>query len=155
MGVTMAISICWLGVLVWVMVSGLEKMSEMLGMSTVTVGLVFSAAGTSLPDFLSSLIVAHRGQPNMAISNAFGSNIFDMLLGLGVPWFLQLCLVTPGRTLYVGDPGLPKADGSFNNDGLKKLSQSLALLSVTLAIWVVYCIIARWRMFPDIGWYMV
>jgi Ca2+/Na+ antiporter len=29
----------------------------------------------------------------MAISNAFGSNIFDMLLGLGVPWFLQLCLV--------------------------------------------------------------
>ena len=35
--VTMAISICWLGVLVWVMVSGLEKMSEMLGMSTVTV----------------------------------------------------------------------------------------------------------------------
>lgn len=40
----------------------------------------------------------------MAVSNAFGSNIFDILLGLGFPWFLQLCAVSPGATLYVGDP---------------------------------------------------
>ena len=74
-------------------------------MGAATVGLVFSSAGTSLPDFLSSLIVAKRGLPDMAVSNAFGSNIFDILLGLGFPWFLQLAVLAPGATLYVGDPG--------------------------------------------------
>ena len=41
--------------------------------------------GTSLPDCLASLLVAHKGAADMAVSNAFGSNIFDILLGLGAP----------------------------------------------------------------------
>jgi Ca2+/Na+ antiporter len=54
-------------------------------MSISTLGLTFVAAGTSFPDCLASLLVARKGAADMAVSNAFGSNIFDILLGLGAP----------------------------------------------------------------------
>ncbi len=51
-------------------------------------GLTFIALGASIPDCYSSLIVAKQGHGNMAISNAIGSNVFDILICLGVPWFI-------------------------------------------------------------------
>ena len=42
-----------------------------------------------MPDFLSSLIVARKGRGDMAIANALGSNIFDVLICLGVPFALK------------------------------------------------------------------
>ena len=36
----------------------------------------------------------------MAVSNAFGSNIFDILLGLGLPWMLQTCFADPGSSVF-------------------------------------------------------
>ena len=52
-------------------------------------GLTFLAVGTSLPDALSSIFVARSGSGAMAISNVFGSNIFDILIALGLSWFLS------------------------------------------------------------------
>ena len=93
-----------LGLIVDFMVHAFEELAHDLHMTESTIGLVFSSAGTSFPDFLTSLIVAKKGMADMAVSNAFGSNIFDMLLGLGFPWFLQMGVVEPGTTLYVGEP---------------------------------------------------
>ena len=42
-------------------------------------GLTVLAVGTSLPDCLSSIIVARRGRINMSVSNALGSNVFDLV----------------------------------------------------------------------------
>lgn len=64
---TMLISICWLGIIVSQMVHAFEDIAEDLGMDQATVGLVFSAAGTSFPDFLASLIVAKKGLADMAV----------------------------------------------------------------------------------------
>ena len=44
-------------------------------------GLTFLAAGTSVPDLLSSVIVARQGKGDMAVSSSIGSNIFDVLVG--------------------------------------------------------------------------
>lgn len=52
-------------------------------------GVVVLAVGTSIPDALGSMIVARQGEADMAIANAVGSNVFDILLGLGLPWFLS------------------------------------------------------------------
>jgi len=49
-------------------------------------GLTFLAAGTSIPDLLSSVIVARQGAGDMAVSSSIGSNIFDVLVGLPLPW---------------------------------------------------------------------
>jgi|EP01046_Picozoa_sp_COSAG06_P032372 Ca2+/Na+ antiporter len=49
-------------------------------------GLTFLAAGTSVPDLLTSVIVARQGHGDMAVSSSIGSNIFDVLVGLPFPW---------------------------------------------------------------------
>ena len=41
----------------------------------------------------------------MAVSNAVGSNVFDILLCLGLPWFLKTVLVTPGQPVQVYSAG--------------------------------------------------
>ena len=48
------------------------------------------AAGTSIPDALSSVLVARQGMGDMAVANAVGSNVFDIWLGLGLPWAIML-----------------------------------------------------------------
>ena len=52
-------------------------------------GITFLAIGTSIPDAIGSMVVARAGEADMAIANAVGSNVFDILLGLGFPWFLR------------------------------------------------------------------
>ena len=42
-----------------------------------------------MPDALSSVIVAKQGKGSMAVCNAIGSNVFNILLGLGLPWVLS------------------------------------------------------------------
>ena len=49
----------------------------------VVMGTTVLAAGTSIPDALSSIAVAKDGLANMAVANAVGSNVFDIWLGLG------------------------------------------------------------------------
>ena len=51
-------------------------------------GLTVLAAGTSVPDLLASVIVARQGKGDMAVSSSIGSNIFDVLVGLPIPWFV-------------------------------------------------------------------
>jgi sodium/potassium/calcium exchanger 2 len=59
-----------------------------LGIPEAVAGVTVLAAGTSVPDLLSSLIVARQGQGDMAVSSSIGSNIFDVLVGLPFPWIL-------------------------------------------------------------------
>lgn len=52
-------------------------------------GLTFLAAGTSLPEAISSVIVTNQGHGAMGISSSISSNTFDILLCLGLPWFFK------------------------------------------------------------------
>jgi len=55
-------------------------------------GLTFLAAGTSIPDLITSVIVARKGFGDMAVSSSVGSNIFDVTVGcvIYVPWHMML-----------------------------------------------------------------
>ena len=57
----------------------------LLNIHPVVMGCIILAAGTSVPDAIGLLLVAKQGQGDMAVSNAIGSNVFDILLGLGLP----------------------------------------------------------------------
>ena len=61
---------------------------ETFGIAPEVMGLTFLAAGTSVPDLLTSVIVAREGHGDMAVSSSIGSNIFDVLVGLPMPWLL-------------------------------------------------------------------
>ena len=81
-------SIGWIGFYSWLMVLWAETIGNTVGIPAVIMGLTVLAAGTSVPDLLSSVIVARRGSGDMAVSSSIGSNIFDILVGLPVPWLL-------------------------------------------------------------------
>ena len=58
--------------------------------ATRVIGLTIVAAGTSLPELASSLMAAWRKQPDIAIGNVVGSNIYNILAILGVSGILAL-----------------------------------------------------------------
>ncbi len=67
----------------WV-VDGALAMSEGLGVSESLVGLTIVAVGTSAPELAASGVAAFRGKADIAVGNAIGSNIFNLLWVLGL-----------------------------------------------------------------------
>jgi cation:H+ antiporter len=65
-------------------VTGAVDLARMLKVSDAVIGLTIVAAGTSLPELASSLMAAWRKQPDIAIGNVVGSNIYNILAILGV-----------------------------------------------------------------------
>lgn len=65
-------------------VNSASEIALQLGMSENLVGLTIVALGTSLPEFITSVIATKKGELEMAIGNILGSNIFNILLILGV-----------------------------------------------------------------------
>ena len=54
-----------------------------LGVSSELIGLTIVAVATSLPELVTSIIAARRGQPDIAVGNVVGSNLFNILLVMG------------------------------------------------------------------------
>jgi len=89
------ISIGYIGVISHFMVEWCARIGCLLKIPAVVMGTTVLAAGTSIPDALSSISVARDGFADMAVANAVGSNVFDIWLGLGLPWFLYLSWQSP------------------------------------------------------------
>eukprot|EP00980_Cylindrotheca_fusiformis_P020681 scaffold7719_cov95-Cylindrotheca_fusiformis.AAC.3 len=84
--ISFLLSIIWIGVFSYYMVDWAETIGHTIKIPSVIMGLTLLAAGTSVPDLLTSVIVAKMGEGDMALSSSIGSNIFDILVGLPVPW---------------------------------------------------------------------
>ncbi|PJE63280.1 hypothetical protein COU88_00390 [Candidatus Roizmanbacteria bacterium CG10_big_fil_rev_8_21_14_0_10_39_6] len=97
------LSILYIALLSHVMVESAVHIAQFLNISAAVIGLTVLAAGTSIPDLLSSIHVAKRGRGDMAIANAVGSNIFDIAIGLGLPW---LCILLTKPMLAVATENL-------------------------------------------------
>jgi Ca2+/Na+ antiporter len=75
-----------------VMIEGAVGIASFLGISPVIIALTILAWWTSIPDLLASLSVAKHGRIDMAVSNALGSNTFDILLCLGLPRMIAILI---------------------------------------------------------------
>ncbi|XP_073676946.1 sodium/potassium/calcium exchanger 3 isoform X2 [Garra rufa] len=104
--VTFVASTLWIAVFSYLMVWMVTIISFTLDIPDVVMGITFLAAGTSVPDCMASLIVARQGMGDMAVSNSIGSNIFDILLGLGFPWALRTLVVDYGSMVFINSRGL-------------------------------------------------
>lgn len=122
------ISILIIGALCWVLVESAVEIAHILHIPPVIVALTVLAAGTSVPDMISSIIVAKQGRGGMAISNSIGSNIFDILIGLGLPWVLMI--VFSGVKISVA------TDNLFS---------SVMLLSASVLIVFFVLLFNRWK----------
>lgn len=105
------VSIVLISGLSWLLVDHAVLFANALQIPPVIVALTILAAGTSAPDLISSMIVAKQGRGDMAVSNAVGSNVFDILIGLGVPWlitigFREAGVLSGSSVISVGTKGL-------------------------------------------------
>ncbi len=96
------------------------------------------AIGTSIPDLISSIIVARQGRGGMAISNALGSNIFDILIGLGIPWMIIL-LLTDGPLVV----------------GKENLFSSVILLFASVLVVLFILLVRKWKIGKYSGMFLI
>ena len=75
-----------------VLVEAAIHLGDLAGIDAVIMGFVVIAAGTSVPDTVLSVISAKKGQYDAAISNVFGSNIFDICICLSFPILIALAM---------------------------------------------------------------
>lgn len=64
-------------------VDGASTIAETLGMSQTLIGMTIVAIGTSLPELVTSMVAARKGESDLALGNAIGSNIFNIIFILG------------------------------------------------------------------------
>lgn len=73
------------------LVSGATDIAEALGMSELLIGVTIVAIGTSLPELATTIVAAVRGERDIAVGNVLGSNLFNLLVVLGLT-----AVVAPG-----------------------------------------------------------
>lgn len=98
--------IVWIGALSYVMVWMASEIGTTASIPEPIMGITILAAGTSIPDMLSSLAVAKKGRGDMAVSSSIGSNIFDILFGLPFPWFVKTAIWSPGSYVFIKSDGM-------------------------------------------------
>ena len=67
----------------WV-VDGASTVASAFGLSDTLIGLTIVAIGTSLPELVTSIVAARKNEVDMALGNAIGSNVFNILMVLGI-----------------------------------------------------------------------
>ena len=134
------LAIGWVGVFSAFMVDWATKIGCVVGIPDAVMGLTFLAAGTSVPDLLTSVVVAKQGHGDMAVSSSIGSNIFDVLVGLPLPW-LCYALVNDATPGYVG----VEAPTLF-------FSLILLLLMIVAVITSIH--LSGWKMTKSLGYSM-
>ncbi|XP_014258502.1 sodium/potassium/calcium exchanger Nckx30C isoform X2 [Cimex lectularius] len=97
-------SIVWIAAYSYLMVWWANVAGDTIGIPPEVMGLTFLAAGTSIPDLITSVIVARKGFGDMAVSSSVGSNIFDVTVGLPVPWLLYG--IIKGKPVLVNSMGM-------------------------------------------------
>ncbi|XP_030577333.1 LOW QUALITY PROTEIN: sodium/potassium/calcium exchanger 4 [Archocentrus centrarchus] len=134
------LSTVWIAVFSYFMVWMVTIIGYTLGIPDVIMGITFLAAGTSVPDCIASLIVARQGLGDMAVSNTIGSNVFDILVGLGVPWAMQTMCVSYGSVVMINSRGLV---------------YSVVLLLGSVALTVLGIHLNKWRLDLKLGVYVL
>ncbi|XP_036986150.1 sodium/potassium/calcium exchanger 4 isoform X2 [Artibeus jamaicensis] len=138
--VTFITATLWIAVFSYLMVWLVTIIGYTFGIPDVIMGITFLAAGTSVPDCMASLIVARQGLGDMAVSNTIGSNVFDILVGLGIPWGLQTMVISYGSTVKINSRGLV---------------YSVVLLLGSVALTVLGIHLNKWKLDRKLGIYVL
>lgn len=101
------------------LISSVISISELLSVAPGVISITAVAFGTSLPELLVSVKAALRGNPSIVLGNILGSNIFNILMVVGVP-ALFVTLPVDSQTLMIGLPTLAFATLLFVISGISQ-----------------------------------
>ncbi|XP_034044149.1 sodium/potassium/calcium exchanger 2 [Thalassophryne amazonica] len=131
-------SICWIAFFSYLMVWWAHQVGETFWITEEIMGLTILAAGTSIPDLITSVIVARKGLGDMAVSSSVGSNIFDITVGLPFPWLLYN-IINDFKPVQVSSNGLFCA---------------IVLLFLMLLFVIISIASSKWKMSKLLGFFM-
>lgn len=97
---TFVTSFLWISLFSMVISAVVSHWGALSGVPPTFLGLAIIAIGAEVPDCIQSVTVAKRGYGSMAVSNSFGSQIINILIGLGMPWAISNAAGTP---IHIGD----------------------------------------------------
>ncbi len=125
-----AVSLVWITLLSNAALETAQMASDVFGLSKTTAGATFLAAGAQIPDLFGSLALAKNGMPAGAISNAVGSQVINVSLGVGAPFLAY-------NLFY-------KKDISTGGEeaGMRRLAE--LLLGVIVVFWMCTLPIMTW-----------
>ena len=133
-----------LAVLAWssdVFVDGAAAVAKALGISPFIIGMVIIGFGTSAPELCVSTMSGLSGHANLSLGNAYGSNIFNIAMILGIAVLIFPLVVRPSVS-FVAGPGLA-AISLFSlwvlSDGVCSRFEACLLLGAFLVILPLYC----------------
>lgn len=135
---TFLVSIGLISFFSWVLVESAIGVAAILEIPEAFVAITVLAVGTSIPDLLSSVIVGKQSRGGMAVSNAIGSNVFDILIGLGIPFIIMIAL--NGGKVEIETSGL---------------ISSTILLIISIVFMFLLLIINKWNIGKKMGGVMV
>jgi len=187
--VTFGMSLVWIALFAYGMVWWATIVGVCLNIPMTVMGVTFLAAGTSIPDALSSIYVAKQGFGDMcvrrhaaapldpnprscaappfpslflsqwswvelpprpawchrAISSSIGSNVFDILFGLPVPWMIKTLVYSPGRSG-------PAPHAIISSNGL--IPMVVTLIGMVFAV-IITISMSDWQLTPRLGYIML
>lgn len=83
-------------------VNGAKEIARGFGLSEALIGLTIVALGTSLPELVTSIVAARKGESDISLGNVVGSNIFNIFLILGVSASISPMTVTDTYLYDIG-----------------------------------------------------
>ncbi|KAL0221339.1 hypothetical protein RCL1_001193 [Eukaryota sp. TZLM3-RCL] len=133
--ITFALSILHIGIVEYFVVEFIAEVGSLLGLSSEVTGLILLAPASCAAEVVTSVIAMKKGMTNTVISNVVGSNVFDLLLALGLPWFSWVVIY-------------PREDLFFENANL--ILDGVILIAVVLIL-LVSIVLSRFRIRKVLG----
>jgi len=85
----LVIGILGLGIGSQLFVKGAVGIAEILGISSIIIGMTIVAIGTSIPELATTLLAVKRNESSLAIGNVIGSNIMNIVVVLGISFIIK------------------------------------------------------------------
>ncbi|CAF2342261.1 unnamed protein product [Rotaria sp. Silwood2] len=134
---TFVMSTIWVAGLAYLLVWLVVIVGFTLHIPDSIMGLTVLAFGSSIEEIFSAIVMTRRGHPEMAIAGSIGSNVFDILMGLGIPWLfrnlmrfthqppsLETASIIRDSSLAVLSPSASNSIAALNDDILTSSSSN-------------------------------
>ncbi|XP_068246149.1 sodium/potassium/calcium exchanger Nckx30C-like isoform X2 [Palaemon carinicauda] len=146
--VTFVGSIVWIAIFSYLMVWWATLTGQALNIDSEVMGLTILAAGTSVPDLITSVIVARKGFGDMAVSSSVGSNLFDVTCGLPIPWLLHALSQVISNYIKKSENPWSVNPIEVNSEGM---ACSIMMLFSMLMFVIISIACSKWKMNKGLG----
>jgi Ca2+/Na+ antiporter len=135
---SMCVTIVWLAILSYVLTAALTLIGNWWHISSAVMGITVAAWASNFPAHWSSMVVSRHGFGDVSCCNCLGSNTFNNLIGLGLPWLLY-------SIVYRGQPY-----DALQDDGvaISVFCMMITIVVHYVVVWQSNWVLREWMIAP-------